>query len=482
MKWRFRLPAVLTPRSLGFQLLSRSLLVIAVILLFIGILQYVVMREFLFTNKAETMQNQLVTMPRDIFVNVDSEGGNSRLRGPLFFLPDMTLAFADPSGNVSNLTTWPEARTPPTLPRDQYDEVMKKKKRLNYTIARDELGTEQLVVLQPIDIRGRMLGVAQLSTSTAPLQEVALRQLLTFLALALLALLLGLLAFIPVIRRTLVPLSTIVETVGRIDAGSLDEKLPVPQGQLEIDRLAHSLEGMLERLDASFAAEKEAKEQMRRFIADASHELRTPLTSIHGFLEVLLRGAMHQPNQLQKALTSMYGESERINKLVNDLLLLAKMDRAPNMELHEGELDAVVIEMEPQLRLLAGNREVTLRLDAARCKFNSDKMKQVVLNLFHNAVQHTDPEHGRIAITLTADRQHVELAVADNGTGIPAEHVPHIFDRFYRSESSRTRKSGGAGLGLSITKLIVEAMNGTIRVESRTGEGTVFFVKFPAIP
>ncbi|MEF3304053.1 sensor histidine kinase [Paenibacillus sp. GYB003] len=484
MKRRFRLPPILTPHSLGFQLLSRSLLVIAVILLFIGILQYVVMREFLYKNKAESMQNQLLTVPRDIFQNPEgaAEGGG-RTRGPMFFLPDMTLAVADLSGNVTGLSNWPEARTPPKLRPQDYEEASKKRKGPYYKIARDEQGVEQLVVLQPVDFRGRLLGVAQLSTSTAPLQDVAVRQLVIFVALALVALVLGLIAFIPVLKRTLVPLSKIVDTVGRIDAGSLDERLPAKQGQLEVDRLAHSFNGMLERLEASFAAEKEAKEQMRRFIADASHELRTPLTSIHGFLEVLLRGAMHQPNQLHKALTSMYGESERLNKLVSDLLLLAKMDRAPNMEMREGDLEELIREMEPQLRLLAASREVAFRLASrAGCRYDPDKMKQVVLNLFHNAVQHTDPEQGRIAIAVRADAEHVELAVADNGSGIPAEHVPRIFDRFYRSESSRTRKSGGAGLGLSISKAIVEAMDGTIRVESRPGEGSVFFVRLPSVP
>ncbi|TMV50909.1 HAMP domain-containing protein [Paenibacillus mesophilus] len=484
MKPKLRLPSVLKPHSLGFQLLSRSLLVLAVILLFIGIFQYVVMREFLFKNKAETMQNQLLSVPRDVLANPDGiPEGNGRGRGPMFFLPDMTLAVIDLQGNITNMSNWPNSGTPPKLPQSVYDEALKKKMRLNYKITRDDQGNEQLVVLQQLDMRGRVLGVVQLSTSTAPLNDVAVRQLFTFISLSLLAMILGLLSFIPVMRRTLVPLSKIVDTVGRIDAGSLDERLPARQGQMEVDRLALSFNGMLERLEASFAAEKEAKEQMRRFIADASHELRTPLTSIHGFLEVLLRGAMNQPNRLHKALTSMHSESERINKLVRDLLLLAKMDRAPIMEMHEGALDRLIKEMEPQLRLLAGNREVALRMDAGTvCLYDADKMKQVVLNLFHNAVQHTDPEKGRIAIALTAVEGRIELSVTDNGAGIPEEHLPYVFDRFYRSESSRTRKAGGAGLGLSITRSIVEAHGGTIRAESRVGEGSVFAVSLPDPP
>jgi two-component system OmpR family sensor kinase len=249
-----------------------------------------------------------------------------------------------------------------------------------------------------------------------------------------------------------------------------------------MDRLSISFNGMLERLEFSFEAEKEAKEQMRRFIADASHELRTPLTSIHGFLEVLLRGAANNPDQLQKSLRSMYGESERVNKLVEDLLLLAKLDRTPHIELSSGYLDRVIREMEPQLRVLAGNRNVSFTISPnISCMFNSDKMKQVILNLYYNAVQHTDPDTGKIDISLTPTPQGMQLSIQDNGTGINNEHLPYIFDRFYRSDSSRTRKYGGAGLGLSITKSIVEVHNGSILAESNEGAGSTFHVWLPAI-
>jgi two-component system OmpR family sensor kinase len=302
------------------------------------------------------------------------------------------------------------------------------------------------------------------------------------LSLSLLALIGGMLAFIPVLKRTLIPLSNMVDTVEQIDAGNLAERFPASQGQIEIDRLAASFNRMLERLEASFEAEKEAKEQMRRFVADASHELRTPLTSIHGFLEVLLRGAMNQPDQLQKALKSMHGESERINKLVHDLLLLAKLDRTPSIELTEGELGGVIKEMEPHLRLLAGNRRLDLRMALhTRCRFEEDKMKQVLLNLFYNAVQHTHPENGHIEISVGPVPEGIQIAVKDNGMGIPKEHLPHVFDRFYRSDSSRTRKYGGAGLGLSITKSIVEVHGGTIRAETTEGEGSTFYVLLPAV-
>lgn len=219
---------------------------------------------------------------------------------------------------------------------------------------------------------------------------------------------------------------------------------------------------------------------MRRFAADASHELRTPLTSIHGFLEVLLRGAADNKEQLYNSLRSMHGESKRINKLVEDLLLLARMDGAPQLQMTNLILSEVIREMKPHLLLLADQRKVTFDISyGIRGKYDPYKLKQVILNLFHNAVQHTDTAAGSIHLSLQAEGNQALLSVRDNGYGIPGEHLPHIFDRFYRSDSSRTRKYGGSGLGLSITKSIVEAHHGKISVNSTVGEGTTFTVSLP---
>ncbi len=178
----------------------------------------------------------------------------------------------------------------------------------------------------------------------------------------------------------------------------------------------------------------------------------------------------------------MHGESKRINKLVEDLLLLARMDGAPQLRVKQLPLGEVIDEMKPQLLVLAGNRKVTFDLSyGISGMVDSDKIKQVILNLFHNAVQHTDTEKGSIHISLHARNSEAKLAVRDNGSGISAEHIPHVFERFYRSDSSRTRKYGGSGLGLSITQSIVEAHNGAISVESTPGEGTSFNITLPCL-
>jgi two-component system OmpR family sensor kinase len=476
---RFR--SFFDPNSLRIQLLSRSLLILAGLLVLIGLFQYLFMKEVIYKNKAASLQSQIMSIPHDAWQQLGKTSENRERYPPFFFIPESSLAFMDLNGNYSILSNGPHGINPPRLNTQEYFDILKKKPRLNYKVVKDSGGVEQLVVLQPIASGPRqLLGIAQITTLTGPLKELLIRQLLTFLFLSLIALLFGLLTFLPVLKRTLVPLFNMVETAEQIDAGNLAKRFPIQQGQMEIDRLSESFNGMLDRLEASFEAERETKEQMRRFVADASHELRTPLTSIHGFLEVLLRGAANQPDQLHKALKSMHSESERLNKLIHDLLLLAKLDRTPHIELTEGLLNKVILDMEPQLRILAGNRKISLRVQPnMKCKYDTDKMKQVILNLFHNAVQHTDPEKGHIQISLMGENNGVQLSVQDNGPGISDVHLPYVFDRFYRIDSSRTRKYGGAGLGLSITKSIVDAHGGTIRVSSKEGEGCTFCVWLP---
>ncbi|MFC4099884.1 sensor histidine kinase [Paenibacillus xanthanilyticus] len=510
------------PRSLRYQLLLRSILLIAGILIVIGVMQYVFMKEFLYRNKAEALEAQLLTAPIN---NVLGESGDWQRRAgvtgankepaaanigaqsgtragesesgppktssphpgrPRFFLSDASLAYVGKDGQFSDLSA-EDGLPSPRLSAAQYESVRasleSNRGKADYRLAADTEGTEQLVVFRLDGPPGRGRGgIVQMGVRTAPLADVIVQQLLIFATLSTLALAAGAALFLPLLRRTLVPLSTVVEAVEKTDAGNLTERLPGHQGQEEIDRLSVSFNGMLGRLDNAFEAERAAKERMRQFIADASHELRTPLTSIHGFLEVLLRGTVTKPEQLRSALGSMHAESKRINKLVEDLLLLAKLDQQPRLSLTRCSLSGLIREMEPQLRLLAGERDVRLELEPTDIMADADKIKQVVLNLFHNTVQHTDAAAGaiRLSIRTPGAGWPTELSVSDNGPGITPEHQARLFERFYRSDSSRTRKYGGAGLGLAISRSIAEAHGGSIEVASEPGSGSTFTVKLPA--
>ena len=477
-----RLRSFYSPDSLRVQLLSRSLLILAVLLLLIGSIQYYFMRNLVYQNKAVILESQIKSIPPSAWDLLNKRTDKEFKSLPRFFIPEASLVFIDPNANYSLLSKGFENISPPQLTKAEYlTKLQSQDRRDKKYLVINAGGTEQLVILEEIrSSTGQLMGLVQASTPTAHLKELLIHQLLTFLFLALMALLAGLLAYLPVLKKTLVPLSRMVDIAEQIDTGNLDRRFPVQQGQAEIDRLAESCNGMLERLENSFIIERETKEQMRRFVADASHELRTPLTSIHGFLEVLLRGAANQPDQLNKALKSMYSESERLNKLVHDLLLLSKLDRSLTIELNEGFLNTLVSDMEAQLRILAGGRELRFNIEPdVKCRYDSDNMKQVILNLFQNAVQHTDPDNGHIEISLKKEKQGALLAIKDNGPGISNSHIPRIFDRFYRSDPSRTRQYGGAGLGLAISKSIVDVHGGNISVVSQEGEGCIFQVWLP---
>ncbi|AIQ44915.1 membrane protein [Paenibacillus sp. FSL R7-0273] len=495
------------PRSLRKQLLATSLLILSGLLLLIGVLQYVLMRNFIYSNRAETMEAQLRSVPRDFFFKLIYGDSNNPINGniggglpgnlpsgqrnveggrPLLLDAHTTIAVYSSDGTFTDLQKDTLADSAaPQLTDEQYNQLLvhtTEKATGSYRLITATDGSQHLAVFMDMGRPGGKKILLQMSAQTGPLKDVILQQLLIFAVLAVAALLAGLFLYLPALRKTLVPLSNMGEAAQSIDAGNLDVRFPVDQGQMEIDKLSHSFNGMLERLEISFRGEREAKEQMRRFAADASHELRTPLTSIHGFLEVLLRGAADNKEQLYNALNSMHGESKRINKLVEDLLLLARMDGAPQLRVKELLLGEIIEEMQPQLRVLAGSRRVTCDFSyGIRGTYDPDKIKQVVLNLFHNAVQHTDSEQGAIHLALHARNHIAELTVSDNGSGISAEHLPHVFDRFYRSDSSRTRKYGGSGLGLSITKSLVEAHGGEILAESVPGKGTTFRITLPCL-
>lgn len=479
------------PRSLRKQLLAASLLILSGLLILIGILQYALMRNVIYSNRAEVMEAQLRSLPIEFLLNNPGWTGGGRRQGsdrwPLLLDARATIALYSPDGSFRDLqeVTLSTAAAPRMNDREYNRLLMLPPRKLSgtYQLMPAGDGSEHIVVFMNYGRPGDTRMLLQMSTETGPLREIILRQLLVFGGLSAAALLAGLFLYLPALRRTLIPLSNMGKTAQVIDAGNLNVRFPDGQGQLEIDRLARSFNGMLERLEHSFEAEREAKEQMRRFAADASHELRTPLTSIYGFLEVLLRGAADNREQLYSALHSMHGEAKRINQLVEDLLLLARMDSAPQMQTRELLLGGLIDDMQPQLRLLAGAREVRFDISGGiRCKVDPDRIRQVLLNLFHNAVQHTDADSGIIQVSLHARGDKAELEVKDNGSGIAAEHLPHIFDRFYRSDASRTRKYGGSGLGLSITESIAQAHGGTVTVSSAPGEGAVFKLTLPCLP
>jgi two-component system OmpR family sensor kinase len=484
--WR-ALRRLVRPRSLRYQLLARSLWVLSGLLLFIGLFQYAFMTHFLYHNTAADLRSEVRAIPLRVWMAAPRFDGWSRPDRPQPFsigLPGTRLAWVDASGQLQALFPAASGTDAVRLPATVYrDALAHGTGEGDYRVVRDAQGRPQLVVLVPVGPPGQPVGLVQVSADAEPLRRVLMRQLIIFVCLAASAMVAGCLTFIPTIRRTLDPLSQMVDTVQRIDAGKLDERIDIQGAQTEVVQLAASFNAMLERLHRAFAAERAARERMRQFVADASHELRTPITAIRGFIEVLGRGAARDPAQRERALASMQREAERLSKLVQDLLTLARMDEAPELHLRRQALDGLLTELEPQLRVLAGARALEWDVDEGGVAWvDRDRIQQVVLNLFQNAVQHTDPETGRIRVSLRREAGGVRMAVRDNGEGIDEAHRDRLFERFYRVDPARSRSHGGAGLGLAISKAIVEAHGGTIACESEPGRGAEFIVTLPAAP
>jgi two-component system OmpR family sensor kinase len=273
---------------------------------------------------------------------------------------------------------------------------------------------------------------------------------------------------------------TILEPVDRITltaqkitrARDLGRRIDVPNTNDEVGRLALTFNEMLARIEELFRGQQ-------RFVADVSHELRSPLTAVRGNLDLLKRGAVEDPAERAQVIEAMDIETARMSRLVSDLLLLARQDAGVPIARHPVELDTLLLEVYRQAQVIARGIKVTLGAeDQAIIIGDRDRLKQVLLNLVDNAIKYT-PQGGEVTLGLTKDSTWVKIAVQDTGIGIAPDHIPNLFDRFYRVDKARSRDAGGSGLGLAIAKSVVEAHNGKITVESEVGKGSTFTVWLP---
>jgi len=323
-------------------------------------------------------------------------------------------------------------------------------------------------------IDGNVLGYLQVATSLRPVDAAKRILLLVLVGGGFFAVLLAALVGWFSARRALAPLETITETALQITrADDLSRRIPLTE-QLEDDevgRLSMAFNESMERLEKLFNAQ-------RRFLADVSHELRTPLTAIRGNVDLLRRMGEADPTSLD----AIQSESERMNRLVGDLLLLAQADSG-NLPLARApvEFDTLLLEICNEAQVLASGVTVTIGdIDQVMVMGDRDRLKQVVLNLVSNALKFT-PEGGRVTMSLARVNQWARLTVSDTGSGIPPQELPHIFDRFYRVDKARSRALGGAGLGLSIAHRIVTMHGGKIEASSEgvPGRGVTFSVWLP---
>jgi two-component system OmpR family sensor kinase len=277
------------------------------------------------------------------------------------------------------------------------------------------------------------------------------------------------------------PLKKIEETAEQIAAGDLSARLENFEPDTEVGRLSTSLNTMLSRIEESFAARAESENKLRRFVADASHELRTPLTSIRGFAELHRQGAVPEGEKTKELISRIEKESIRMGSLVEDLLMLARMDQSRELVMTDVDLSHLVQEAVSSASAAGPDHPITSDIAVdIHTQGDADKIYQVITNLLANARAHT-PVGTAIHVATYSTKDGSYVTVADKGPGLTAQDQMHIFERFYRVDTSRQRSSSdGSGLGLSIVDEVMKAHGGTVSVASEPGNGATFTLHFKA--
>lgn len=287
------------------------------------------------------------------------------------------------------------------------------------------------------------------------------------------------------VRRAFRPLTQIEDTAAAIAGGDLTRRIPERTAKDEVSSLSRSLNAMLAQIEQSFAVREASEERMRQFVADASHELRTPLAAVRGYAELFRQGAVTKPEDVATAMRRIEDEAKRMGGLVDDLLLLARLDDERPMTFAPVDLTVLAADAVQDAKALDPSRSITLyglegELHPTTVQGDEARLRQVLTNLVGNAVNHTPPGTPLEVAVGSRDRGRALLEVRDHGPGVDPAAARRVFERFYRADPSRMRGHGGGnGLGLAIVAAIVNAHHGKVGVAQTPGGGATFVVDLP---
>jgi two-component system OmpR family sensor kinase len=276
------------------------------------------------------------------------------------------------------------------------------------------------------------------------------------------------------------PLAAMATTADAIAGGDLSHRVEHSDDRTEAGRLGSALNSMLARIEEAFRQREASEAKVRQFAADASHELRTPLTSIQGYAELWRAGGLRNKKELGEAMRRMEQEAQRMAALVEDLLLLARLDQHRPVERGPVQFDEIAADAVRDAKAVEPDRPVALVADSVLVDGDESQLRQVVANLLANVRVHT-PAGTPVRVSVHAVDGVGRLSVADEGPGMEPEVAAKVFERFYRADPSRARAAGGAGLGLSIVAAVAEAHGGRAAVESEVGRGSRFTVDLPLV-
>jgi two-component system, OmpR family, sensor kinase len=331
-------------------------------------------------------------------------------------------------------------------------------------------------------VRAERLGDGSLLMVALPLDDVhsTLNRLVVIMIVVTAAVLLGAVGLgLWLVRVGLRPLRSIETTAADIAGGELSARVPQEDERTEVGRLAMALNTMLQRIEDAFRKQQASEERLRRFVADASHELRTPVSAVGAYAELFERGAQQRPDDLARVLRGVRVETARMQALIEDLLLLTRLDEGRPLERESVELVALAGEAVEAAQMIGSEWPVTIEADEP-VEVTGDRMalREVLDNLLANVRTHTPPGTRALVRVLTQDGQGI-LEVADQGPGLSAEDAGRVFERFYRADPSRARDRGGTGLGLAVVAALVEAHGGRVTLDTSPGSGATFRVYLP---
>jgi len=478
------------PRSLTTRLVLTSIALVAVVSVVVAAVSTVALRQFLY----DRLDSQLVKVSDRLAITSGADGrqqyrslcevaADSARGGPPLLPgePGSLTGSLDEDCNIVILATNGIDRDVVHSARAGLDDVAADGKP--HTVDLDGLGDYRVIVTTD-GVRTVVSGLPTADVDDTIARLVALGSAITVIGVVGAA---G--AGLLLVRRQLRPLREVAATARSVTemplaSGEVDDIPRVPPDlsdpDTEVGQVSEALNSMIGHVETALTARHESEQQVRQFLADASHELRTPLTTIQGYAELTRRAEVGDVDLLQQAMGKVQTESMRMSALVEDMMLLARLDSGRPLTQHEVDVAHLVLEAVNDARVIDADRrwKVSVPDEPAVVAGDEQRLHQVISNLLTNARRHT-PAGTTVKVTVSAGADSVQLEVHDDGPGLPTSLQGKEFERFTRGDSSRTRASGGAGLGLSIVQAIVEAHHGRVEVASSPGD-TTFTVVLPS--